>query len=49
MAVPGGQSGHPLSKYYRAGFSEYARGAATPLLPGEIEAKLTLTPSQMQD
>ncbi|QYJ96589.1 penicillin acylase family protein [Shewanella alkalitolerans] len=49
MAIPGGQSGHPLSKYYRAGFSEYARGAATPLLPGEIEAKLILTPSQAQD
>ncbi|WP_281212234.1 penicillin acylase family protein [Shewanella insulae] len=49
MAIPGGQSGHPLSKYYRAGFSEYARGAATPLLPGEIEARLNLVPSQVQD
>ncbi|MCG9754007.1 penicillin acylase family protein [Shewanella insulae] len=49
MAIPGGQSGHPLSKYYRAGFGEYARGAATPLLPGEIEARLTLMPSQEQD
>ena len=47
MAIPGGQSGHPLSKYYRAGFGEYARGASTPLLPGEIEARLTLVPELM--
>ncbi|QDF74696.1 MULTISPECIES: penicillin acylase family protein [Shewanella] len=48
MTIPGGQSGHPLSKYYRAGFGEYARGAVTPLLPAEIEASLTLVPSQKQ-
>ncbi|MCL1042008.1 penicillin acylase family protein [Shewanella marisflavi] len=46
MTIPGGQSGHPLSKYYRAGFGEYARGAVTPLLPAEIEASLSLIPRE---
>ncbi|WP_220756801.1 penicillin acylase family protein [Shewanella colwelliana] len=44
LTIPGGQSGHPLSKYYRAGFNEYAAAASTPLLPSQIEAKLTLQP-----
>lgn len=45
LTIPGGQSGHPLSKYYRAGFNEYAAAASTPLLPSQIEAKLTLQPT----
>ncbi|ESP93580.1 penicillin acylase family protein [Pseudoalteromonas luteoviolacea] len=37
MTVAGGQSGHPLSPYYRKGFSAYAEGQLTPLLPGSIQ------------
>lgn len=44
LTIPGGQSGHPLSPYYRAGFDEYAEQAATPLLPGAIQARLVLQP-----
>ena len=35
LTLPGGQSGHPLSPYYRAGFDEYINHQSTPLLPGE--------------
>jgi penicillin amidase len=40
--MPGGQSGHPLSPYYRAGHAAWAQGQATPFLPGAAEHKLTL-------
>jgi penicillin amidase len=40
--MPGGQSGHPLSPYYRAGFMDWARGIATPFLPGASQHRLTL-------
>ena len=36
LTIPGGQSGHPLSDFYRAGFSEYATQQHTPLLPGKL-------------
>ncbi len=36
--LPGGQSGHPLSPYYRAGFLGWARGEALPFLPGPDRA-----------
>lgn len=42
--MPGGQSGHPLSPYYRAGFLEWARGEPLPFLPGPPQHTLTLTP-----
>ena len=42
--MPGGQSGHPLSPYYRAGHSAWVEGKPTPLLPGKTEHTLTLTP-----
>lgn len=35
LTLPGGQSGHPLSDFFTAGFKDYATHAATPLLPGE--------------
>lgn len=41
--MPGGQSGHPLSPYYRAGFLAWARGEPLPFLPGKAEHTLTLT------
>jgi penicillin amidase len=40
--IPGGQSGHPLSPYYRAGFMDWARGTPTPFLPGAPQHRLTL-------
>jgi len=40
--MPGGQSGHPLSPYYRAGFLEWAHGQPLPFLPGAAEHTLTL-------
>ncbi len=44
LHLPGGQSGHPLSAYYRAGFSAWARGEPLPFLPGPAQHTLTLTP-----
>lgn len=45
LTVPGGQSGHPLSKYYKVGFTEYAEHQSTPLLPGEIMHTVTISPN----
>jgi len=42
--MPGGQSGHPFSPYYRAGHSDWEEGNVTPLLPGETVWRLTLRP-----
>ncbi|MCB1103862.1 MAG: penicillin acylase family protein [Opitutaceae bacterium] len=42
--MPGGQSGHPLSPYYRAGHDAWAKGEPTPFLPGPAEHTLTLEP-----
>ena len=44
LHIPGGQSGHPLSPYYRAGFMAWARGEPLPFLPGPAQYTLTLTP-----
>ena len=44
LELPGGESGHPLSPYYRADFLGWAQGEALPLLPGASEHTLTLTP-----
>nr|WP_211162668.1 penicillin acylase family protein [Alteromonas ponticola] len=46
MALPGGQSGHPLSPFYKAGFNDYAHHRSTPLLPGKSAHKLILTPKK---
>ncbi|MGS0690849.1 penicillin acylase family protein [Shewanella sp. 30m-9] len=48
MTIPGGQSGHPLSDFYRAGFDEYVSQQSTPLLPGEIIHQLQITPLAKQ-
>jgi penicillin amidase len=42
--MPGGQSGHFLSPYYRLGHEAWERGEAMPLLPGPAEHTLTLVP-----
>lgn len=43
--MPGGQSGHPLSPFYRAGHDAWVRGEPTPFLPGAAEHVLTLVPA----
>ncbi|OCQ19159.1 hydrolase [Pseudoalteromonas luteoviolacea] len=45
MTVAGGQSGHPLSPYYRSGFTAYAQGQLTPLLPGGVVHTIELLPA----
>lgn len=45
LTVPGGQSGHPLSQFYRLGFDDYTQGENTPLLPGEITHSITFSPA----
>ncbi len=42
--MPGGQSGHPLSPFYRAGHESWERGDPTPFLPGKTAHTLTLSP-----
>jgi penicillin amidase len=42
--MPGGQSGHPLSRFYRAGHEAWAKGRPLPFLPGPPEHQLLLTP-----
>ncbi len=44
MVMPGGQSGHPLSPYYRSLHDDWAAGRMTPFLPGETQHTLVLTP-----
>jgi penicillin amidase len=44
LHIAGGQSGHPLSPYYRAGFEAWARGEALPFLPGSVQHRLLLSP-----
>jgi penicillin G amidase len=43
--LPGGQSGHPLSPYYRSGFLAWAHGEPQPFLPGPTQHTLTLRPN----
>jgi len=40
--MPGGESGHPLSPFYRAGFSAWAEGKPAPLLPRPAVHSLVL-------
>lgn len=44
LTVAGGQSGHPLSPFYRTGFNDYAGGGNTPLLPGKITHQIVISP-----
>lgn len=43
--MPGGQSGHPFSANFLSGFSAWATGRATPLLPGPQRHLLLLAPA----
>ena len=42
--IPGGQSGHPLSPFYRADHATWLAGEALPFLPGETAHRLVLRP-----
>lgn len=44
LHMPGGQSGHPLSPFWGAGHAAWAKGEATPFLPGATRHRLTLSP-----
>lgn len=43
--MPGGQSAHPLSPFYRAGHTAWVRGEPTPFLPGPTAHTLHLRPN----
>ena len=43
--MPGGQSGHPLSRYFDAGHDAWVRGERLPFLPGTAAHALVLTPA----
>ena len=43
MHMPAGQSGHPLSDFYRSGHDDWVRGRATPFLPGQTVHTLTVS------
>jgi penicillin amidase len=43
--MPGGQSGHPLSPFYRAGHEQWIDGDTAPFLPGETRHRLQIEPS----
>ena len=44
MQMPTGQSGHPLSPFYRNSHDAWVSGDPTPLLPGPALHTLRLTP-----
>jgi penicillin amidase len=46
FAMPCGQSGHPLSDFYRKGHDEWVRGDAGPFLPGARRYVMTLQSEQ---
>lgn len=47
--MPAGQSGHPLSPFYRSGHDSWARGERTPFLPMETVHRLELRPGVLSD
>ena len=42
--MPGGQSGHPLSRNFLGGHADWVAGRATPLLPGATTNTLRFVP-----
>jgi penicillin amidase len=42
--MPGGQSGHPLSRDFLGGHDDWTAGRATPLLPGGPAHTLSFVP-----
>jgi len=45
MHMPTGQSGHPLSDFYRRGHEDWVQGRPSPFLPGPTQHALTLFPA----
>ena len=45
LTLPGGQSGHPLSTFYRSGFDAYVEKISTPLLPAQPHYQIVFSPS----
>jgi penicillin amidase len=45
MQMPTGQSGHPLSPFYRKGHDDWVHGRPNPFLPGEPQYTLLLLPA----
>ena len=45
LHMPAGQSGHPMSPYYRVGHDDWVHGRPSAFLPGEIEHRLSLRPA----
>ncbi len=43
LHMPAGQSGHPMSNFYRAGHDDWVQGRATPFLPAQTVHTLTLS------
>lgn len=48
LHIPTGQSGHPLSANYRDQYRAWLNGEATPFMPGQAVASLTLTPPRQR-
>ncbi len=46
MHMPTGQSGHPLSAFYRKGHDDWVHGRPSPFLPGEPTHELALIPAE---
>jgi penicillin amidase len=44
MHMPAGQSGHPLSDFYRIGHDDWVRGRPSSFLPGAVVHSLVLSP-----
>ncbi len=44
MHMPAGQSGHPLSDFYRAGHDDWVHGRPSSFLPGAPVHRLLLSP-----
>jgi penicillin amidase len=45
MQMPTGQSGHPLSPFYRKGHDDWVQGRPSPFLPGVTRYLLVLVPA----
>ncbi len=44
--MPGGQSGHPLSPFYKAGYMDWVEGKESAFLPGKAKYDLQLMPAE---
>jgi len=45
MQMPAGQSGHPMSPFYRKGHEDWVSGRPSPFLPGATRYELNLRPA----